>query len=278
LSRVVIGVSDPNPHHAGRAGRILRRRGLDVKTGVLGAAASELVAPFRKWILTGMPFVTLKLAMSMDGMIADSRGRSRWITGPVARRRVQALRRRADAIAVGASTARMDNPSLLPRPALGRRPLRVVVGGAGRLPADLALFRDAAADRTLVAHPAASSKQYSGLARRTGIELLPIASGRAARVPIRRLLRELAARDVLHVLCEGGGALASSLVRAGAVDEYQLFYAPCLLGGGATAALKGIDWPLNTRPDLCILEQERVGDDLWIRAHPVTQTTETKRI
>jgi len=270
LARVVFGTSDPNPIHAGQARRILRRKGLDVKSGTCRADASDLVAPFRKWILTGMPFVTLKLAMSMDGMIADFQGRSKWITGPAARRRVQALRRRADAILVGASTARMDDPSLLPRPACGRRPLRVIVGGAGRLPAALRLFNDTATDRTLVAHPAAFRRQYAGLEKRTGVGLIPIASGNSARIPINRLLKELAARDVLHVLCEGGGGVASSLVRANAVDEYQFFYAPCLLGGGATTAISGTPWSLKSRPHLRILEQERIGDDLWIRARPGT--------
>ena len=106
----------------GRGFRQLRRAGIEVIEGVGSEEARELIAPFARWISVGRPYLTLKLAMTLDGKIADYRGLSKWITSPAARREVQALRRRADAILVGAGTVRADNPNLLPRPAHGRRP------------------------------------------------------------------------------------------------------------------------------------------------------------
>ncbi len=106
IRRVVIGCPDPNPNHAGRGVRILRRAGLSVTVGVCGPECAGLVAPFHSWITRGLPYVTLKLGASLDGRIADARGRSRWITGPEARREAHRLRRRVDAILVGRGGSR----------------------------------------------------------------------------------------------------------------------------------------------------------------------------
>ena len=238
IRRVVIGAKDPNPAHAGRGVRILRRAGVEVITGVCRAEAEALIAPFAKRILTGMPYVTLKLASTLDGQIADASGKSRWITGPQARAKVQELRRSADAIMVGAGTVRADDPSLLPRPAKGRTPWRVVVGSA--LQADAKVLTDEASDRTLVMNG-----------------------------PIKKILRDLGKYGVMHVLCEGGGELAGSLVRAGLVDEFALFIAPSLLGGDGVPMVGKKGWPLASMPLLHFQTLEKCGKDVFIRALPV---------
>lgn len=269
VRRVVVSARDPNPRHAGRGIRLLRRAGLRVDVGVLAGEGAALVAPFAKWVTTGLPFVTVKLGMTVDGKIADAAGVSRWITGPAARRQVQALRRRADAVLVGYRTAALDNPSLLPVPSLGRQPLRVVVDGHGRLRLRSRVFSDGLARRTLVATTRASSSAYRTalLDRGVAVAVLP---GSRGRIDLAALLRELGRREVLHVLCEGGGELAASLVRAGLVDEYQIFVAPKLLGGRATAAVGGAGWPLAKAPRLRFVEVARTGDDIFIRAVPET--------
>ena len=114
---------DLNPKHAGRGLEILESAGVEVVSGVCETEGRELIAPFEKFITTGMPYVTLKLASTLDGRIADCTGDSKWITGAEARECVQAMRRRADAVMVGAATVRADDPSLLPRPAEGRSPM-----------------------------------------------------------------------------------------------------------------------------------------------------------
>ncbi|MFA6174562.1 MAG: bifunctional diaminohydroxyphosphoribosylaminopyrimidine deaminase/5-amino-6-(5-phosphoribosylamino)uracil reductase RibD [Kiritimatiellales bacterium] len=237
IRRVVIGAKDPNPAHAGRGIRILRRAGVEVVTGVCRTEAEALIAPFAKRILTGMPYVTLKLAATIDGRIADASGKSKWITGPQARAKVQVLRRSADAIMVGAGTVRADNPSLLPRPAKGRTPWRVIVGST--LQANAKVLTDEAAERTLVLNG-----------------------------PLRKILRDLGKRGVMHVLCEGGGELAGSLVRAGLVDEFALFVAPSLLGGDGVPMFGKAGWPLAGMPLLSFQTLEKCGKDVFIRALP----------
>ncbi|MEI8206712.1 MAG: bifunctional diaminohydroxyphosphoribosylaminopyrimidine deaminase/5-amino-6-(5-phosphoribosylamino)uracil reductase RibD [Kiritimatiellales bacterium] len=240
IRRVVIGAKDPNPVHAGRGIRILRRAGVEVLTGICRTEAEALIAPFAKRILTGMPYVTLKLAATLDGRIADASGKSKWITGPQARAKVQELRRSADAIMVGAGTVRADNPSLLPRPAKGRAPLRVVVGAT--LQADAKVLTDEASDRTLVMNR-----------------------------PLKKILLELGKHGVMHVLCEGGGELAGSLVRTGLVDEFALFVAPALLGGDGVPMVGKKGWPLDNMPLLHFQTLEKCGKDVFIRALPVRE-------
>ncbi len=240
IRRVVIGAKDPNPVHAGRGIRLLRRAGVEVITGVCRAEAEALIAPFAKLILTGMPYVTLKLASTLDGRIADSSGKSKWITGPQARAKVQELRRAADAIMVGAGTVRADDPSLLPRPAKGRAPWRVIVGST--LQANVKVLTDEAASRTLVMND-----------------------------PLKKILRDLGRRGAMHVLCEGGGELAGSLVRAGLVDEFALFIAPSLLGGDGVPMFGKKGWPLEKMPLLDFRALEKCGKDAFMRAVPVKE-------
>jgi diaminohydroxyphosphoribosylaminopyrimidine deaminase/5-amino-6-(5-phosphoribosylamino)uracil reductase len=240
IRRVVIGCKDPNPAHAGRGIRILRCAGVEVITGICRAEAEALIAPFAKRILTGMPYVTLKLASTLDGRIADSAGKSKWITGPQARAKVQELRRSADAIMVGAGTVRADDPSLLPRPAKGRAPWRVVIGS--NIPEKSQVLTDESAERTLVMNG-----------------------------PLKNILRDLAKRGVMHVLCEGGGELAGSLVRAGLVDEFALFIAPLLLGGDGFPMVGKNGWPLAEMPLLSFQTLEKCGKDVFIRAVPVKE-------
>lgn len=240
VRRVVVGCKDPNPAHAGKGIRKLRRAGVEVILGVCRKEAQELIEPFAKRMLSGMPYVTLKLGVTLDGQIADASGTSQWITGSQARKKVQELRRRADAVMVGAGTVRADNPSLLPRPSKGRKPWRVVVGKT--IPKKSKVLTDDAADRTLIVNGS-----------------------------LKKILRDLAKRNVMHVLCEGGGELAGSLIRAGLVDEFMIFMAPSLLGGAGFPMVGKNGWPLAKMPRLSFQTLELCGDDVCIRAVPVKE-------
>ena len=265
IRRVVAAVRDPNPKHAGRGLRLLQRRGVRVDTGVGAAEAGELLKPFRQRILTGRPWVTLKLGMTLDGRIADRRGASRWITSPAARAAVQALRRRADAILVGGATVRADNPCLLPRPDEGRCPLRVVVTASGALPPRSRVLRDAHAGCTVVATTPAGARRLARAKTAAQPWTFP---ARGGKVNLHALLQKLAACGCLHVLCEGGGRLAADLLHAGLVDDLQLFIAPRLLGGDATPAVAAGGWLLKQAPRLDILAVTRIGPDLLLQARP----------
>lgn len=238
ISRVVYGCVDPNPKHAGKADAMLKKAGIVTTRGVLESECRELIRGFAMRMLKKRPYVTLKLAVTLDGKIAEAGGRSKWITGAASRSLVQSLRRTADAIMVGAETVRMDDPSLLPRPARGRKPYRVIIKGLRSLPKNARVFNDEAADQTLV---------YEG------------------KQGLTKILRELAKRDCLHVLCEGGGVLAGHLLKAGLVDEVWMFYAPKILGGGAREAVAGCSWTLAAMPALRVVENLRVGDDVLVK-------------
>ena len=236
IGRVVVSVVDLNPAHAGRGLKRLEDAGVEVVSGICEAEGRELIAPFEKFITTGMPYVTLKLASTLDGRIADSKGDSSWITGPEARERVQQMRRRADAIMVGAGTVRADDPSLLPRPAEGRKPYRVVVGT--NVPSHAKVLTDESAEITLVREGSLAS-----------------------------LLKELAEQyDVMHVFCEGGGKLAAGLIEADLVDEFAFFIAPKLLGADGLPNFAKTGGLMGGITNLEFKSIEQVGSDLLIKA------------
>jgi len=269
---VVVATRDPNPQHRGRGLTALRRAGVEVIEGVVRAEARDLLAPFARWIVSQTPWVTLKLGTTLDGKIADATGHSKWITSPASRRWVQVLRRRADAILVGANTVIVDNPSLLPHPELGRKPWRVVVDGRGRVPATVRLLTDEARERTIMvtteACPLARRKAW----QRQGSQVWVLPATPQGGVALDPMLRQLGALGVMHGVCEGGGELAASLIRSRQVDELWWFVAPRVMGGGgAVNAVGGAGWRLEAMPTWTFMECRPVGPDLWIRARPKAQ-------
>ena len=266
VRRVVVGARDPNARHAGRGLRRLRRAGIEVIEGVCREEALALIAPFSRWITRKRPLVTLKLGTTVDGRIADCSGKSRWITSSAARVRIQALRRRVDAIMVGAGTVRADNPELQPRPSRGRRPLRVVVSGRGQVPVNARLFTDEHRTRTILAVPAGARGRSLAALERAGVNVWRVPGSRQ-QVSLARLLDMLAGEGCMHLLCEGGGGLAGRLIREELVDEFLFIVAPLVMGAGIPA-VAGEGWPLKNAPRLRFISVERVGPDVMIRAVP----------
>lgn len=269
VRRVVVGTRDPNPRHCGRGLRLLRRKGIRVIENVGAAEALALIAPFARWITSGRPFVTLKLGMAVDGKIADGWRRSRWITGPEARREVQGLRRSADAILVGAGTVLADDPALLPRPAKGRRPFRVILDARGRIPSDVRVLTDAERGRTIVATtrlcPSLRIREWKK--RGAQVWILP---GTRGRVSLPALMKSLGKIGILHVLCEGGGEVAEALIRARLVNTFVFYLAPCIVGGhNSVSAVGGRGWPLPTAPKLRFTGCRHLGKDIVITAIPM---------
>ena len=276
IRRVVLATRDPNPRHNGRGAAILRKAGIEVIEGIGAPEARQLIAPFTQWIRTLRPYLTLKLAVSLDGKIADERGRSRWITGPVARRQVQAWRRSADAILVGARTVLADDPSLLPKPPGGRRPWRVVVDSHGTLAPSAKILTDGHQAQTIVATTRRCPARRQTAWRSTGVQVRVLPGSRGG-VSLTALMKKLGGLGVLHILCEGGGELAASLIRAGLVNEFRFFIAPCIIGGGkAPGAVGGAGWPLSAAAILVFTEYRPMGQDLLITARP-EQRQETSK-
>ncbi len=272
IARVVVGCADPNPRHARRGFRILADAGIAVTCGVREDECHRLIEPFAMHQRHGRPFVTLKLAMTLDGRIADRTGASKWITGTPARAAVQAVRRRVDAVLVGAGTVVADNPSLRCRLPGAQDVWRVVVDAAGRTPATAQVLTDRWADTTVMVTSSrcAIRKREAWATHGSRVWTLPAKSD--GQVSLSRLLQRLAKEGMLHVLCEGGSRLAGALVKAGLVDEYLFFYAPAVLGDAqAVGAVAGADFRLAQMPRLKIEDVARVGNDLLVRARPIVQ-------
>lgn len=274
VREVVVATLDPNPRHQGRGIFLLRKAGIKVVEGICRPEAQRLIEPFKKWILTGRPYVTLKLAVSLDGKIADRHGRSRWITGKKARMKVHDLRRQVDAVLVGAGTVLADNPSLLPKPSHNRRPYRIILDARGITPPKARVLRDVFAGRTIMATtprcPVARRREWSKNGARVWT-LPPRKNG----VSIASLMKKAGRLGLLHVLCEGGAGAAGSLVNEKAADEFIFILAPRLIGGhNAPSAIGGHGWRLPKAPHLRFTECRRIGDDILIRAKPVKENTE----
>lgn len=267
IARVVASMRDPNPLVDGRGFAHLRAAGVEVREGVLRDEAERLNEAFAKHVRTGLPFVTWKMAASLDGKVACHDGSSRWITGPEARVDVHRLRAAADAIVVGAGTALADDPSLTVRlpDYRGRPPLRVLVDARGRVPATGDLFSEEAP--TLVATTALAPGERRKEWAAAGAEVL-VYEAEGERVPLRRLMEELGKREVQGVLLEGGPTLAWSAVEEGVVDRVVVYLAPKLIGGrDAPTVLGGRGFaPVGSALRLRVRAFDRVGEDLKVEA------------
>ena len=270
IRRVVVALRDPYRPHRSRGFAILRKHRVAVTEGICEKEGRLLLAPFAKRVATGLPYVSLKLAISMDGKIADNRGKSKWITGDAARRVVHQLRRKVDAVMVGSGTVKADNPSLLPAGARRNRPWRILVDSAGGISPRARVFTDGRQSLTIVATtgrcPAHRARQYE----KTGATVWRLPATKTGRVSLKHLLRRLGHDGMLHVLCEGGGELAGSLLRSGLVDEMLLFVAPIVIGGRASkSVVSGEGWRLAKCPRFRFVETCQIGNDLFLRAEPV---------
>ncbi|MCP5516098.1 MAG: bifunctional diaminohydroxyphosphoribosylaminopyrimidine deaminase/5-amino-6-(5-phosphoribosylamino)uracil reductase RibD [Verrucomicrobiales bacterium] len=249
IRRVVVAATDPNPAHAGRGLDLLRRQGVQVTAGLLGEEAARLNEAFNHWIVQRTPFVTLKVAMTLDGKIATRTGESRWITGPAARRLVHRWRQGADAILVGIKTVLADDPALTVRrgertlPAT-RQPRRIVLDTSARTPLTSRLLDDAFVDRTLVVvGERAPARRVKALSDRANVWMAPAEDG----LDLRWLLKRLGGEDVTHLFVEGGGEVHAAFLRRGLAQRFLGFYAPLVIGGKtAPRAIAGpgaTDWP-----------------------------------
>ncbi len=270
VARVVTALTDPDPRVAGQGHAILRAAGVEVVEGVEAEAARKAQAGFLSRVTTGRPLVTLKLALTLDGRIATAAGESRWITGGLARRVVHGLRACHDAVLVGGGTARADDPDLQVRGlGVARQPVRIVASRGLDLPVQGRLAASARAVPVWLLHGPGAPVAAQASWRAAGAELVAVAEGEGGLDPAL-MLQALGARGLTRVLCEGGGALAAALLRAGLVDELVVFAAGRLIGaeGRAGVGPLGLD-RLADAPHFDLVGVQPVGGDVlqrWRRA------------
>lgn len=240
LGRVVVGCRDPNPHVTGGGADRLRAAGLDVVAGVLEAECAALIRPWSRFIVSGRSWLSLKLAVSLDGRIATKTGASRWITCPESRARVHALRAAHDAVLVGVDTIVADDPRLTVRDAAGRSPIRVVADSKLRIPISSAVVQSAREVPTCVLTTREAPRAQAQALEALGVSVVVVEAGAEGRCEATSMLAELAAREVVSVMCEGGAELAGSLLASALVDEMHVFVAPVLLGPRGRPG--AVDW------------------------------------
>jgi diaminohydroxyphosphoribosylaminopyrimidine deaminase / 5-amino-6-(5-phosphoribosylamino)uracil reductase len=285
IRRIVVGCCDENPLVSGRGIAILKRAGLRVDAGCLKDECRMQNRAFFSWVKNKRPWVTMKVASTLDGCIGDRQekgrqGRERWITGKPSRQAAHALRAQHDAILVGVGTILADDPKLtvrLPGAAAKTRkgPLRVVLDSHLRTPASAALFGQARVQAPLIV-AAKPRKPDRGLASRqrkleaAGAEVWFAPASRDGRAALSSVLRQLALREVQSVLVEGGSQIHGAFVAAGLVDSVALFLAPRLVGSGVPVVEgPGLDWrkPATLGP----LSVRALGDDILLTADVVTR-------
>lgn len=232
IRRVFIGATDPNPRVDGGGIGYLRQAGLEVHAGISEQECRRLIAPFARHVTTGLPFVILKSAITLDGFTACSGGDSRWVSGEESRRHVHGLRDRVDAIMVGIGTVEKDDPQLTTRlPGGGHDPLRVIVDTTLRIDERAAVLRLSSAAPTLIATTARADAAKVERLRAGGSEVL-ILPRDDGQVDLRELLRHLGRRNVQSLLLEGGARLAGRCFRQRLISRVMVFVAPRMLGGG----------------------------------------------
>ena len=274
VARVVAGVLDPNPTTAAGGARRLHEAGIAVDV-LDDAGARALIEPFRWTVAHERPYVTLKMAMSLDGFVSSRRGAQRWLTGPLARERVRELRAQHDAVMVGAGTVRVDDPLLTVRPHRSRRTRYVRIVACEREPiapesavlAPPADAPDGAYAPTIVLAPAGARERFAPLASRA--DLVFVGDPTARELDLEAALLALRARGVATILCEGGPTLAGRLVAGRLVQRAVWFVAPAFLHTDhAVPVLAGAD--VTATDGWRFDRAERVGDDMLLSADLTT--------
>lgn len=268
IKRVVVAMEDPTPKVAGKGIKHLRSHDIQVDVGLMSEEAERLNDFFLHYNALNRPFVTLKIAQTLDGYIAAPDGNSEWITGPEARTLVHEWRTRYDAIMVGRNTALIDNPRLTVRHVEGRQPKRIVIDGPFELPRDLNLFTDQYEEKTIVlthneekykneADPMLNMLQSDYFRGKT-----LLVDEKDGHTDLKQAFRELGALPVTSVMVEAGQNLASALIKERLVDKVECFIAPKMLGGG-TKSLMGVG--INHMSEIMEFREvhwRQVGNDL----------------
>jgi len=266
ISRVVVACRDPNPLVSGRGIEKLRAAGIEVTEGVLEDEARRVNEIFFKFIRTGIPFVLLKLAQSLDGRIATRTGDSEWISGEEARIEAHRLRRRYAAVLVGANTAVSDDPLLTVRHVEGPNPVRLVLDARGRIPVERRMFSE---DGRTIVVTATMPEEKGAELRARGVEVWRI-PGAEGKVDLQGLLGRLGKENIDSLLIEGGGETAAAFLEAGLVDKLAFFIAPIIIGGrGSVPAVGGLG-PERVADALRLGEVEvrPLGEDLYLTGYP----------
>jgi diaminohydroxyphosphoribosylaminopyrimidine deaminase / 5-amino-6-(5-phosphoribosylamino)uracil reductase len=234
FSRVVIGIKDPYHLVAGRGIKKLKQAGIKVKVGVLENECRELNKFFLKLVETGLPYVTIKTAQTMDGKIANEKHQSKWISSPESRRLVHKMRAVYDAVLVGSNTVKYDNPELTVRDAKGRNPYRIVIDPELELSLNKKIFSTKLKGRTIVFTSKNANKAKINTLTKRGILVLTCRTDKGI-ISVKEVLKKTASLGISSVMVEGGALTYNEFIKNKLVDEFMIFIAPKVMSKGIQA-------------------------------------------
>ena len=270
IAEVHAATIDPNPKIAGKGLEELETAGIRVTCGTGEHLVVGLYEAFSKHIKTGLPYVTVKYACSLDGKVATRTGDSRWITGERARQHVHELRRSCDAIMVGVDTIILDDPRLTARQPDGslypHQPLRVVLDSTGRTPPDAAIFSQPGQSLIVMVDP---SEDMVGALEASGAQTLCVPGADSGKVDIGYLLEQLGHRGIVNILVEAGSTVLGSLFQLGLVDKVAAFIAPAIIGGASAPSPVGGSGAENMAQVLRLRRSkvDILGDDVLVTGY-----------
>jgi diaminohydroxyphosphoribosylaminopyrimidine deaminase/5-amino-6-(5-phosphoribosylamino)uracil reductase len=264
ISKVVVGMLDPFPEMRGKSIELLHEHGIETTVGVMEADCRALNEVYLKWVTSGLPYVTVKWAQTLDGKIATAQGRSRWISSPASLKLAHKLRANHDAILVGVGTVIKDNPELTTRLVKGRSPVRVILDSHLRIPLDSKVLGNQSAAKTLVAATTAAPEEKLTALNNMGIEVLTLPPDSSSRVDLKALLKTLAQRQISSLLVEGGAGVITSFLRLGLADKIICIIAPKIMGKGTDAVGDLNITDLSQTLKLSFTKVYRSGEDIVV--------------
>lgn len=265
IKRVVIGMVDPNPLVNQKGIKILEQNQIEVVAGIEESACQELNRSFIKYITTGMPYVTLKIAQSLDGRIASASGNSQWITSYQARVAAHRIRRENDAIIVGIGTVLADNPQLTVRHVKGRNPIRIVLDSQLKIPLESTLLTDNHVQKTIIATTSKDEAKVTRI-KATGAHVWQMEENEKGDVSIASLLKKLAQARMSSIMVEGGAKIYTSFLKEHLADRIIIALAPKIIGAGIDAINDLSILDVNESIDLINFKTKKLGPDLLVEA------------
>jgi len=256
IKRVVISNLDPNKAVYGKGVKQLQDSGIEVTTGVLENAGKELNKFYFKFITTKLPYITLKVAQSIDGKISSSKNKQTWLTGKESVKYVHKLRSKYNAVLVGAGTIKTDNPLLNVRKLKGRNPIRIIIDGKLSSPMTSNIFHCDDLQNTWMYTSTSADKKKLQKFKDLGVKIFPIRQNGIGQLNINSILRTLAQNNITSVLVEGGANIFTQFLNAELYDEIVILQAPIMLGNGIGST------SLSQKKNLQLLSSEKLGNDM----------------
>jgi len=267
IRRVVIATLDPNPINSGRGVQELKKAGIEIELGVCEEEATKVNEAFFKFMKKKIPFVVVKVASSLDGKIATSKGESKWITGQKAREFAHRLRDKMDAILVGINTVISDDPSLL-APSKDSL-IRVILDSKLRIPLNSKILKNQDKADTFIFTTSKADRQKLCELKSRGIKVAIVKEDQDGRVDLEEVLKKLASLEIMILLVEGGGKVIGSFFDKGLVDKLFLFLAPRIIGGRNSLTWvegKGVDL-LSQTPHIEVSSLRKIGQDFLLEGY-----------